>query len=128
MSSPIPVLGESTAAKSMASSPPTVVVSGCPSVPCCRSSGLLLGVVYPATVCPVLSLPVTVVPRGRPRIPRCYPEKPFRLDSPTQPWPRRLVLNLGGAARGLGRRSCPLFDLERWGNPRSSATMQKPRW
>ena len=39
-----------------------------------------------------------------------------------------LVLSLGGAARGLGRRSCPLFDLERWGYPRSSATMQKPRW
>ena len=62
------------------------------------------------------------------RIPRCYPEKPFCLDSPTQPWPRRLVLSLGGAARGLGRRSCPLFDLERWGYPRSSATMQKQSW
>ena len=62
------------------------------------------------------------------RIPRCYPEKPFCLDSPTQPWPRRLVLSLGGAARGLGRRSCPLFDLERWGYPRSSATMQRQRW
>ena len=69
MSSPIPFLGESTASRSIrvwsASSPPTVV-SGCPSVPCCRSSGFLLGVVYPATACPVLSLPVTVVPRGRP--------------------------------------------------------------
>ena len=62
------------------------------------------------------------------RIPRCSPEKPFCLDSPTQPWPRRLVLSLGGAARGLGRRSCPLFDLERWGYPRSSATMQKQSW
>ena len=69
MSSPIPFLGESTASRSVrvwsTSSPPTVV-SGCPSVPCCRSSGFLLGVVYPATACPVLSLPVTVVPRGRP--------------------------------------------------------------
>lgn len=69
MSSPIPFLGESTASRSIrvwsASSPPTVV-GGCPSVPCCRSSGFLLGVVYPATACPVLSLPVTVVPRGRP--------------------------------------------------------------
>ena len=69
MSSPIPFLGESTASRSIrvwsASSPPTVV-SGCPSVPCCRSSGFLLGVVFPATACPVLSLPVTVVPRGRP--------------------------------------------------------------
>ena len=46
MSSPIPFLGESTASRSIrvwsASSPPTIV-SGCPSVPCCRSSRVLAG-------------------------------------------------------------------------------------
>ena len=80
----------STAARSIrvwcASSPPTVV-SGCPSVPCC-SHGL-----------PSPELTSHGRPKGSTysRIPRCFPEK----HSPTQPWPRRLVLSLGGAARSL---------------------------
>ena len=133
MSSPIPFLGESTASRSIrvwsASSPPTVV-SGCPSVPCCRSSWVLAGSSLPSHGLPSPELASHGRPKGSTysRIPRCSPEKPFCLDSPTQPWPRRLVLSLGGAARGLGRRSCPLFDLERWGYPRSSATMQKQSW
>ena len=114
MSSPISFLGESTASRSVrvwsTSSPPTVV-SGCPSVPCCRSSGFLLGVVYPATACPVLSLPVTVVPRGRPipGFPGVIPRSRFVWTLPrslghaglSSVWAGLPAALAGGAARSL---------------------------
>ena len=101
---------------------------GCHGVPfmAAISYGFLLGVVYPATACPVLSLPVA-----------------GDLFRNSQVLSRRAVLSgppyasLGhvglssvwaGLPAALASRAALRFDLERWGYPRSSASMQKPRW